>query len=131
VHWARVTAADDAGAYLRTILVRLAASEGRRSWRRRERSTERVPDVAASVPGCAEDRVDLARCLATLSAKQRAVVVLRFVEDRSVPEVAAILGVGVGTVKRQTHDALRRLRDQLDAPARTPNAQTAREVRRG
>jgi RNA polymerase sigma factor (sigma-70 family) len=129
-----VAAADEPGAYVRTILVRLAAAEGRRSWRRRERSTEQVPDVAARVPGDVDDRVDLARCLASLTAKQRAVVVLRFVEDRPVHEVAAILGIGAGTVKRQTHDALRRLRDQLPpgrGDRRDTTGETAREARRG
>lgn len=46
--------------------------------------------------------------------KQRAVVVLRFVEDRPVAEVAEILGIAPGTVKRQCHDATAHLRRQLD-----------------
>jgi RNA polymerase sigma-70 factor (sigma-E family) len=114
VHWHRVAAADEPGAYVRTILVRLAASEGRRSWRRREHLAEQVPEM----PGTAEDerageRIDLARLLAGLTVKQRAVMVLRFLEDRPVHEVAAVLGVAEGTVKRQTHDALERLRSLL------------------
>ena len=112
LRWARVRDADDPAAYVRAILVNLSASEGRRSWRRREHSTDTVPELAhhSSDTDRVGPRVDLARALAGLTPKQRAVVVLRFVEDRPVPEVAAILGIAEGTVKRQTHDAVRRLR---------------------
>ncbi len=112
VHWRRVEAADDPGAYVRAILVRLAVSEGRRPWRRRERSTDALPE--ASLDGVlVEDRLDLARALAVLTPKQRAVVVLRYVEDRPVADVAALLGISEGTVKRQASNAVRRLRPLL------------------
>ncbi len=52
------------------------------------------------------------QALARLTAKQRAVVVLRYVEDLTEVEAAASLGVSVGTVKSQTSAALRRLREQ-------------------
>jgi RNA polymerase sigma-70 factor (sigma-E family) len=130
LHWRRVVGADDPGAYLRTILVRLAASEQRRAWRRRELSADVVPDSSEPVPGSVEDRVDLARYLAELTAKQRAVVVLRFIEDRPVPEVAAILGVAPGTVKRQTHDALQRLRALLPDQGDAPHGQDVKEAGR-
>ena len=44
--------------------------------------------------------------LALLPPKQRAAVVLRFLADRSIDEVAEILNVSAGTVKSQTHDGL-------------------------
>lgn len=115
VQWSRVRGAEDPGAYVRTILVHLSASEGRRSWRRREQSRDVVPEPAGR--GDESDRVaqsfDLARALTGLTTRQRAIVVLRFVEDRSVHEVSAILGIADGTVKRQTHDAVRRLRELM------------------
>ena len=50
--------------------------------------------------------------LMTLTAKQRAVLVLRYYEDLSERQTAELLGVSIGTVKSQTADALARLREQ-------------------
>ena len=111
-------------AYIRQIVYRDAVSW----WRRRRaergaierwiglrqgvetRSRVAAPDGGA---GYAVARVDVARALGALTPKQRAVVVLRFFEDRSERDVAEILGVTVGTVKSQTHAALGRLRAAL------------------
>lgn len=70
-------------------------------------------DVAAAVL----DRQLLLRACRVLPVQQRAVLVLRFWEDRSVDETAALLGCSAGTVKSHTHRALARLRLVLqDAP---------------
>lgn len=115
VAWPRVHGVADPGAYLRTVLARVAISETRRPWRR-EKATDVLPEPAASdATAAVTDRLDLAAVLAGLTVKQRAVVVLRFVEDRSVTDVAEILGVAPGTVKRQCHDALKFLRTRLGA----------------
>lgn len=119
--WPRLRDLADPGAYLRTVAARCAASESRRSWFRRERTVAAIPDQA--IPdGAAQaaDRLDLAEALAGLSVKQRAVVVLRFIEDRSVADVADILGIAPGTVKRQSHDALATLRQRLGADEQQP-----------
>ena len=52
----------------------------------------------------------LADALARLTPKQRAVLVLRFYEDRTEVEAAEALGCSVNTVKSQTRHALERLR---------------------
>jgi len=45
-----------------------------------------------------------------LPAKHRQVVLLRFFEDASLPDIAAVLGCSVGTVKSRLHHALEKLR---------------------
>jgi len=107
LRWDRV-GADRPEAYVRTILLRDLIS-----WRRRYR-WERL-GVDADLPegdpsGNSDDRVVLRAALARLTRKQRAVLVLRFLEDLSEHQTADLLGVTVGTVKSQTHAALARLR---------------------
>lgn len=99
-------------AYVRRILYRDAVS----SWRRRRREVLGVAAEPVPLPGAAgevEERIDLWRALDALTPRQRAVLVLRFYEDRSVADTAEALGVSEGTVKSQTHAALARLRDVL------------------
>ena len=95
-------------AYARQVIVR-----GNISWwrRRRESPTEYVADRAAPRDADATERAVLVRdALATLTSKQRAVLVLRYFDDLTERESAQILGVSVGTVKSQTAAALARLR---------------------
>lgn len=114
VGWGRVRSADSPDAYVRTILVNTATSWfRRRSWS--ERPTETVPDavVEPAAVATADDRDWLLRELAKLPLRQRTAVVLRFYDDLSVAETAAAMGCGEGSVKRQTHLALNRLRESL------------------
>ncbi len=57
-----------------------------------------------------EDRDRVVRALLALPVKQRRVVLLRYVLDRSEAETAAELGIAVGTVKSTGSRALARLR---------------------
>jgi RNA polymerase sigma-70 factor (sigma-E family) len=137
--WARVSTADDPGAYLRTMLLRLHTSERRRGWFRHENPTDTTAapvETAALLRGAdhvVPERLDLLTALAGLTERQRTVVILRYVEDRPVQEVAEIMGTGVGTVKRQSHDALRHLRATLTpwgtAAQTSPPATTSHPAR--
>jgi RNA polymerase sigma factor (sigma-70 family) len=51
--------------------------------------------------------------LGGLAPRQRAVIVLRYYEDLTETQTAEALGIAVGTVKSQSRDALRRLREIL------------------
>lgn len=96
-------------AYARRILINDHVSRWRRT--RREVPLPAHDPVAPDSAVAADRRLLLDRALAALTPRQRAVVVLRFYEDLSVHDAAAALGVTEGTVKSQTHLALRRLRE--------------------
>ena len=53
----------------------------------------------------------LRSAVATLPEKHQRVILLRFFEDASLPEIAAVLGCSVGTVKSRLHYALEKLRE--------------------
>lgn len=52
----------------------------------------------------------LRQCIEMLPDKHRQVILLRFFEDASLPDMAAVLGCSVGTVKSRLHHALEKLR---------------------
>ncbi|MBO3740878.1 SigE family RNA polymerase sigma factor [Actinoplanes flavus] len=110
--WNRVENPD---AYARTAVVRAAIDETRRPWWRREQSrSHAMPD--APVPDDAtravDERLRMREALDGLPARQRAVLVLRFLEGLSVQQTAEALRCPEGTVKVYTArglDALRRI----------------------
>lgn len=109
-------------AYTRRIMVNLATDR----WRRRRYETTPVeppdasPDPHAGDPfAAADDRDFIVRQLATLSAKERAIVVLRYYADLSEADVADAAGVSVGTVKSTCSRALARLRSRGEAAQAT------------
>lgn len=107
--WDRI-ARDNPEAYVRKVLVNTWASWWRRRWRG-EVPTDELTETAADDPYThADRRRAVAAALATLPPKQRAVVVLRFHEDMTEVQVAAVLGISVGTVKSQTAKAMAKLR---------------------
>jgi RNA polymerase sigma-70 factor (sigma-E family) len=109
--WGRIDDKAAAGAYTRTTMVRLAAQWGRRRWRGELPSTI-SPDAVADLDRTDEVAVGDAvrRALVTLPVDQRAVLVLRFYEDRSEEEIAHLLGIAPGTVKSRSARGIAALR---------------------
>ncbi|NUT04260.1 MAG: SigE family RNA polymerase sigma factor [Hamadaea sp.] len=118
-HWRRIRDGNPA-AYVRQVMHREQIS-----WWRRRRPAERLSGEApehrqaGDLAAEAVNRITLVQALAHLAPRQRAVIVLRFYDDLTEAETARILGCSVGTVKRQTHDALARLRTLLPAGLQT------------
>lgn len=111
VHWRRVSAADNPAAYAHTVLVRIYLSHRRRR-SSDERPTGYVPDATTGESDTAL-RVTLLHALGELSVRDRAVVVLRYWEDRSVEETATLLRISAGVVRTQSSRALAKLRAVL------------------
>ncbi len=113
-HWHRIRDGNP-HAYVRRVMVRQQGHWLRRRWRG-EVPTQRLPETAAppaGVDGFAE-RDDLRVALLRLPVAQRQAIVLRYVEDRGVDEVAQILGCSVGTVKSRSARGLAALRARLE-----------------
>ena len=106
--WHRVRELGAAHAYARTAVVRSAASWHRSRFRMREHLTSEVPETAYTPEDFGHP--SFLDAIRGLPPRQRAVVVLRFYDDLSVADVAVALGCSEGTVKSQTHVALRSLR---------------------
>lgn len=114
-NWRRIQHDGNPEAYVRRMLYTTYLSWWRRRWRG-EVPAETLPDKPArgDLAGESVNRQALRRALDRLSPRQRAVLVLRFLEDLSVAETAALLGCTAGTVKAQTSRALAAMRADDD-----------------
>jgi RNA polymerase sigma-70 factor (sigma-E family) len=114
--WAKVRRADNPAAYVRRLMI-----NSHLSWLRRltntERTLETFPDVASGDPQTAHAEGDeLRRALLTLSPRVRTAVVLRYVDDLSEADTAALMGCSRSTVNNHVTRGLAALRSHL-APA--------------
>lgn len=108
--WGRLRAGDLAEAYARRTLVRLAIRARQRRWNG-EIAVGGAPEPEPSATGGQQDlALDVRRALAALPVGQRAVLVLRFLDDLSEAETARVLGISAGTVKSRTSRGLAALR---------------------
>lgn len=115
--WRKIRDKEALDAYVRRSLVRASIDESRRSWRR-EHAAETVPETAGAQPidsmgDAVATRSALVDGLQQVPPRQRAVLVLRFLEGQSVADVATTLKCTEGTVKSQTARGLDALRDAL------------------
>ncbi|MFD4611266.1 MULTISPECIES: SigE family RNA polymerase sigma factor [unclassified Streptomyces] len=110
--WDRISDKAAVGGYLRRTMTNLHIS----AWRRRklnEYPTEELPETPGDTDAMrgTELRTVLWQALTRLPELQRTMLVLRYYEGRTDPEIAAILGISVGTVKSSIWRSLRRLRE--------------------
>jgi RNA polymerase sigma-70 factor (sigma-E family) len=117
--WARIGRLDAPEAYVRRMVVNEFLS-----WRRRRAasplSRESLEVLAGSVPDHGSswgDRDAVWQLIATLPAKQRAAVALRFYEDMSYEEIGEVLGCRAVTARSQVSRALQTLRETLPSAA--------------
>ena len=117
--WDKVRDRESVDAYVRRIMVNENNSLWRRGWKRREYATGDRPEGTPVRDEYDEGTGAAVWALVqTLPRKARAVVVLRYYEQLSEAETAAMLGISVGTVKSQTSRALAALRERIGEEAR-------------
>ncbi|MFK4088276.1 SigE family RNA polymerase sigma factor [Kribbella sp. NPDC020789] len=110
--WRRIERHEAMDNYTRQALVRTFLSERRRGWFRFE-SVGAEASERAEPGGLPEERMVLLEALQQVPPRQRAVLVLRYWEDASVEQTAALLDCSVGNVKSQAARGLQTLRGLL------------------
>lgn len=112
--WNRIQRQEAMDNYTRQTLVRTFLSERRRGWFRHE-AVGFAPIDEAGPPAVPQDeRLVLLDALGKVPPRQRAVLVLRYWEDQSVEQTAALLDCSTGTVKSQAARGLATLRGLLE-----------------
>lgn len=104
--------ANDPGAYVYVILTNLI----RNHWRTLDRERSAVSSLAVTTPEVAAESsraADVRDAIDRLPRKLREPVLLHYVADLAIEDVARALGRPLGTVKRQLHEARALLHDTL------------------
>ena len=107
--WGSLRVKTAADAYVRRTITRQHVSSHRRPWRHHEVSTASLPECTTT-PAPGTDAGHLWSLVRALPDQQRAAVVLRYYEELSIAETAAVLGCSPGTVKSNTSRGLAALR---------------------
>ncbi|RHW23879.1 SigE family RNA polymerase sigma factor [Nocardioides immobilis] len=114
VAWPRLRDIGNAEAYTRKAITTTAITWFRKKSWYGERPAELVPDrTGVGHDDAVAVRASLMQALGQLPPRQRAVIVLRYYEDLTEAQAAAVLGCAVGTVKSQSSAALAKLRDLM------------------
>jgi RNA polymerase sigma-70 factor, ECF subfamily len=108
--WNTLSKYDDPAAWVRKVAWNLATSRWRRVKRYMEIIRAKEPEL---VDGPGSDRIDLMAALAVLPLRQRQAVVLHYLADASVAEIAQLTGAAEGTVKSWLHRARATLAERL------------------
>jgi RNA polymerase sigma-70 factor (ECF subfamily) len=111
--WRHVRTLDRPAAWLYVV----AMNHVRDGWRRERREPQWDTELDTMTPdpgGAITTAVSVRDAIATLPARQREAVVLRYLADLPLADVADAMGCAVGTVKATLHQALRSLRVEFE-----------------
>lgn len=118
--WKTVEQADQPSTYARVVLLNVLrrrnflAKRSEEYWRGEADRINANPGVEDSHENNVLLSIELATALRALGRKQRAIVILRYVDDKSVEDVSRILGISPGSVKKQTSRAKKNLQKSLE-----------------
>lgn len=110
--WAKVQNYEKPGAWLRRVTINLALSHKRRLKSEAKALLRLGAPVAELAPSAGEDE-HIWKLVGKLSKKQRAVVALHFLEDKSLEEIAGILEISSPTARVHLHRAKQSLHESL------------------
>jgi RNA polymerase sigma-70 factor (sigma-E family) len=110
--WDQLNTRDHLAAYARQTVLNVFISEHRRLRWQYETSSDELPDGGQIEPSIG-DLMAVRAAVNQLPPRQRAVIALRFWDDLSVEQAAAVLDCSTGTVTSQTYRALKNLRLNL------------------
>ena len=116
-HWNHVRRTEDAFCYLRASVVNASRSRLRRLRVARDRRHTQLDIDAAPAEQVAMIHLEhdaVVQALRTLPRRQREVLVLRYYDGATEAEIAATLGIGVGSVKTHASRGLRAVADRLE-----------------
>lgn len=99
--WDKISGYDKPGAWLRRVTINLSLSSRSRSRLEAARVEQLGPQT--TVAQSAEPHTEVWDAVKTLPKNQRAAIALHYLEDRSVAEIASILGCGESTAKVHLH----------------------------
>ena len=112
-NWHCVAGYDQPGAWIRKVVANLAVSV----FRRRVLEAKALGRIALrgvpAVPELSAEDAEFWRAVRSLPRRQAQVVALYYLEDRAIADVAEILDMAPGTVKKHLHDGRRTLRGRL------------------
>jgi RNA polymerase sigma-70 factor, ECF subfamily len=119
--WSRLSQYDDPAAWVRKVAWNLATSR----WRRLRRLTDLGQrPVEAATPAPTPDRVALQAALAKLPPRQRQAIILHYLADTPVSDIATMTGAAEGTVKSWLHRGRAALAGHLGDEARSASGPT-------
>jgi RNA polymerase sigma-70 factor, ECF subfamily len=120
IRWSRIRDYDVPEAWVRRVAMNLAADRGRR--RRRQLAALHRTGPPPSVPPVSVEALALAHALRTLPIRQRQAIVLHYLVDLPVEEVAVTLSTSPGTVKSWLARGRRALAARLGEPGEVSKA---------
>ena len=106
--WGTVSRYERPGAWVRRVAIRLS-----QRWRDRRRMEQQSVSQSASSDSVTPYDAEVRRAILGLPAGQRAAIILHYLEDRPVREVAEIMGCATSTAKVHLHRGRKRLRAML------------------
>ncbi len=125
--WSTLCTYDDPAAWIRKVAWNLATSRWRQL--RKFAGLTHLRDGVVEAPGV--ERIDLMNALASLPPRQRQAVVLHYLADASIAEIAVVTGTSEGTIKSWLHRARASLAGQLTGDGETGSGRTSPADRKG